>query len=136
MWKAIFSGGVVLVICSAPGQSQHVGGDRVPVVHDLHDVAAGAGMDLLADQPPRHRIECLANLDMAIGRDLADRPRRELEWVRRQRDQRRGLHRLEHPQRLGAVEGAAVADTGDLETPPDGLGLHLGQGREFPSPPE
>ena len=48
-----------------------VGGHDVPVVHDLHDVAAGAGMDLLAHQPPRYRGQRLADLDVAVGGDLA-----------------------------------------------------------------
>ena len=62
---------VVLEVRRATRQMQHVGGDDRIVVEDLHHITDGADGDLLADQPPRHRVQRLAGLDVAVRGDLA-----------------------------------------------------------------
>ena len=68
---------IVLEVRRAPRQMQHVGRHDGVVVEDLHDVTGGAHGDLLADQPPRHRVQRLAGLDVAVRGDPPDasRPR-------------------------------------------------------------
>jgi hypothetical protein len=76
---------VALEVGGPSPRMSDVGGHDVTVVHDLHDVTASAGMDLLAHQPPWHRVERLADLDVAVGGDLARRPHGKLELIVRQR---------------------------------------------------
>jgi hypothetical protein len=69
-----------------PGQAAHMGGDHLAVVgEDLHDVAGGAGVQPPPDQPPRHAVERLADLEVRIHPDGADRPGGEFERPGRQR---------------------------------------------------
>jgi hypothetical protein len=61
-------------------RQQRVGGHHPAAVQDLHMGAGGPGIDLLPDQPPRHRIQpALADQHMAVDADLPDRPHRQLE---------------------------------------------------------
>ena len=58
--------------------STWVGCYDLALVQDLHGVPGGAGVDVLSDQPPRHRVQRLADLDVAVRADLAGRPRCQL----------------------------------------------------------
>ena len=60
---------VVLEVRGAPRQVQHVGRHDGVGVEDLHDVTGGADGDLLADEPPRHRVQRLAGLDVTVRGD-------------------------------------------------------------------
>ena len=62
-----------------------MGGDHLVVGEDLHDVAGGAGVQPLPDQPPRHAVERLADLEVRVDTDGANRPGGEFERVARQR---------------------------------------------------
>ena len=57
---------IVLEVRRAPRQMQHMGGHDGVGVEDLHHIAGGADDDLLAHQPPRHRVERLPGLDVAV----------------------------------------------------------------------
>ena len=127
---------VVIKVGGPPAGSAHMGGHHIGTGEDLHDVPGGAGMQALSDQPPRHAVERLADLEMRIDSDGANRPRGQLEGPGRQRDQRITFDRLEHSQWLGALQGTAVPGAGHLAAPAQRVGLHLAQRGELATFPE
>ena len=81
---------VVLEVRGAPREVQHMGRHHGAGVEDLHDVPDGADGDLLADEPPRHRVQRLAGLDVTVRGDLPSRVDDRLKGSGRQRHQRIG----------------------------------------------
>src|SRR5665811_308271 len=84
--------------------ASHVGGHDLALMNDLDHGRRRAGVDLLANQPPGHRVQRGADLDVDVRADLASRPGRQHERRGRQRPQRRGLYRGEHDARCGAIQ--------------------------------
>ena len=64
---------------------QHMGGHDGVVVEDLHHVTGGAHDDLLAHQPPRHRVQRFPGFDVAVRCDAPDRVDHGFKWPWRQR---------------------------------------------------
>jgi hypothetical protein len=64
-------------------------------------------------------------LDVMIAMDGGPSPRGPIEGRRRQRQQRRLFHGLEHDAG-DLARGAVHARAGQIPTPPDGAGLHVG----------
>jgi hypothetical protein len=84
MWKAIFSGGRIVLEVGGPARrgQQCVGGHHCALVQDLHVGAGGPGIDPLPDEAPRHRIQpAFADQHVAVDADLPGRPYRQLEVV-------------------------------------------------------
>ena len=127
---------VVIKVGGPPAGSAHMGGHHIGTGEDLHDVPGCAGMQALSDQPPRHAVERLGDLEMRIDSDGANRPRGQLEGPGRQRVQRITFDRLEHSQWLGALQGTAVPGAGHLAAPAQRVGLHLAQRGELATLPE
>src|SRR6266516_4412295 len=46
----------------------HVSLDQLPVTNQLDQPAGGAGVDVAADQPPRHRVQPALDGDVTVGR--------------------------------------------------------------------
>ena len=65
---------VVLEVGGPAPQQLDVGGDDLALVQDLHGVPRGPGINLLPDQPPRHRVEGLADFEVAVRADTPGRP--------------------------------------------------------------
>ncbi|OCX42500.1 hypothetical protein A7X81_02005, partial [Campylobacter ornithocola] len=89
---------VVGEVGGAPAGSAHMGGHHIVAGEDLHHITGGARVQAVPDQPPRHGIECLANFEVRVHPDGADRPAGEFKCPGRQCDQRLLLHSFEHPQ--------------------------------------
>ncbi len=84
-WQA---GPTSSAVCRTPGVGVHVGdllpvgsgrsrwsarwvgaGHHIVAGEDLHHITGGARVQALPDQPPRHGIECLANLRWRVHPD-------------------------------------------------------------------
>src|SRR5450759_4149795 len=65
---------VVLNVGGPATFASHMGGHNLAVVDDLDHVRGRAGVDLLADQPPGHRVQGGADLDVDVGADLRCSP--------------------------------------------------------------
>ena len=102
-----------------------VGLDQIAAGEQLHRRRGRPGIEGLADVPPRHRVQGPADLDMDVGTDLAPRPLRQHERMRRQRSEGVLLRRGEHRGRGGAVQRPAVPLPCYLRGPVLGTGLHL-----------
>ncbi len=71
--------GQVGPVSAPPPRLERVGLDRLPVGAELHHRAGGAGVQPLADQPVRQRVERAARLRVRVRGDLGTAPRRQLE---------------------------------------------------------
>ena len=109
-----------------PAGSTCVGGDDLALVQDLHRVPGGAGVDLLSDQPPRHRVQRLADLDVAVRADLGGGPRQSAtKSLRGNGFNAARSTALNTDTGAGAVQTAVRAFTGDLPAPGQSGLLHL-----------
>jgi hypothetical protein len=113
-----------------------MGLDQAAVEEDLHHRGGGADVDLAADQFPGHGVEGAADLDVDVRADGGRRPAGQGERGGWQRQQGGGLDRAEHGHRGRAAQRSALAASGDLLGPGDGLGVHVLDGSELPSAPE
>ena len=64
-------------------------GDALALVEQLDGAGGDAGLDLLAQQPVRHRIVMTVDIDVVVEGHAADAPFGINERFRRQRRQRR-----------------------------------------------
>ncbi len=79
-----------------------MGRDALAGVEDLDRRVGDARLDHLADQPRRHRVVMAVHLDVVVGRDPAAPPFGVGVGLRRQRQQRRPVDRLEELAAAGA----------------------------------
>src|ERR1700743_1940117 len=70
-------------------------GDTLMVVEDFHRTMREPDIDSAADQPVRHGVKVLVDLDVIIGMDLRALPFGIFEGCRRQRSQGGALNLLE-----------------------------------------
>ena len=120
---------------AAPGHPS-MGLDHAAVDEDLDGALALAGVDAPADESPRHRVERLADLDVAVGSDLGRRPGRQLEGVGRQGSQGVRLDGLEERQWRDALEAPVGAQPRHLAAPQERPLLHGRFRGPLPAGPE
>ena len=113
---------------SRPAIAPSMGCDTAAVVEHLDRALCRPGVDLLADQRVRHRVEEALHLDVVVDADAGQMPLGILEVVLRQPPHHRLLDRLEQ---LAAAhpEAAHLPAVHPLHRDSDG-GVALGQGEE------
>ena len=116
--------GAVTRAAMAPGVRR----DALAAVEHLDRALRRPGVDLLADQRMRHRVEKALHLNVVVDADAGQMPLGILEIVLRQRSHHRTLDRLEQ---LGAAhaDAAHLAVVHPLHRHGDG-GVALRQGKE------
>ena len=127
------SGSVTWLRCAARAPSVRPGaarmtGNSLPLMEDLDDGAADAGIDLLPDQPERHGIPRTVDLDVIVGRDAGALPAGECVGLRWQWLEVRPVDRGEE---IGAAGAVAAHDPHVqlVQQPPD-RGVQVGQREE------
>jgi hypothetical protein len=90
-----------------------MGGDTIATVEHLDGALCRAGVDLLADQRVRHRVEKALHLDVVVDADAGEMPLGILEVVLGEFPHHRLLDRLEQ---LAATHPVAKVELGCQNT--------------------
>ena len=92
---------------------------------DAHEPRVGSDFDALMQVARGYGVQRAPELNVVIPMHGGPGPRGPIEGRRRQRQERRPFHGLEHDAG-DLARGAVHAGAGQIPTPPDGAGLHVG----------